>query len=671
MISKEETRVLLYFAILLKTRSILAALLIAGFLLKAATSIAQDLSRTAHDSLQQTWNNLSLPDSTRLRAFHKLIFDHYVFSNPDLAILLGQLQLDYSIIRRARRYEAAAYNVQALGFTQKGNDTMALELNTRGLKIAEEIKDSFFIIACSMDMGHSNLSLGKYASAFRHQQQALKISKLTGNKLFELYALINIGNCYSNIGMTERGMEYYHMSLRENAGFGDKQISITATYNLGLINLSKKNTSAALDHFSWALRLAEEGDFKNYTLGCYEQLAWTYALTGKYDTAKIFNDKAKRLARLLSYEIGNGNSRMTDAWILKGEKKYTTAKAEAQKALEVYKISGRLEDRIEAVKLLYELAKLTHRNEEALAYHEYLLSLQDSLKKEEVLGEIQRSEFNSRLLSDSLAQVQKDRSLQAAHEKEVEKKNKTRNISFVTGLIILLIAASLFARNRHINKTKAIIEKERDRSENLLLNILPDEIARELKEKGKAEARDYEMVSILFSDFREFTTASAKLNPQELVAEINACFEAFDAIMGKYGIEKIKTIGDAYMAAGGLPVPSDHSVKNTVLAGLEMQEFISKRRSERKELSFEMRVGVHTGPVVAGIVGVKKFQYDIWGDAVNIASRMESNGEVGKVNISQFTYELLKNDPAFAFESRGRIEVKGKGGLEMYFVRLN
>jgi class 3 adenylate cyclase len=222
-----------------------------------------------------------------------------------------------------------------------------------------------------------------------------------------------------------------------------------------------------------------------------------------------------------------------------------------------------------------------------------------------------------------------------------------------------------------MRNSKAALQAEKDRSENLLLNILPEEIAQELKEKGKADARDFEMASILFTDFKDFTEQSVKLSASDLVSEINNCFEAFDGIMEKYGIEKIKTIGDAYMAAGGLPVPTDESVKNTVLAALEMQAYISNRKAEndaQNKPAFEMRVGIHTGPVVAGIVGVKKFQYDIWGDTVNTASRMESAGEVGKVNLSQATYDLLKDEPDFAFESRGKIEAKGKGEVEMYFV---
>jgi class 3 adenylate cyclase len=229
----------------------------------------------------------------------------------------------------------------------------------------------------------------------------------------------------------------------------------------------------------------------------------------------------------------------------------------------------------------------------------------------------------------------------------------------------------MYSRWRYIKKSKAIIEKEKERSENLLLNILPVEIAEELKETGAAEARDFDQVSILFTDFKGFTKKAEQLSAKELIEEINQCFKTFDHICTKYGVEKIKTIGDAYMAAGGLPVGSENATRNTVLAALEMQSFVSNRILEKKannQIAFEMRLGIHTGPVVAGIVGIKKFQYDIWGDTVNTAARMESSGEIGKVNISQNTYELLKDDPQFAFEYRGKVEAKGKGEMKMWFV---
>ncbi len=253
----------------------------------------------------------------------------------------------------------------------------------------------------------------------------------------------------------------------------------------------------------------------------------------------------------------------------------------------------------------------------------------------------------------------------------VRTEDKNKNLALGAGLFFLVLSGGFYSRWRYVKKSKAVIEKEKDRSENLLLNILPSEIAEELKAKGSADARDFDMVTILFTDFKGFTQASEKLSTKALIEEINVCFKAFDHICEKHGIEKIKTIGDAYMAAGGLPIPSEGSMKNTVLTALEMQAFISNRiieKDELNEMSFKMRLGIHVGPVMAGIVGVKKFQYDIWGDTVNTASRMESSGEIGKVNISESTYTLLKDDPEFTFKSRGKIDAKGKGEMEMYFV---
>lgn len=282
-------------------------------------------------------------------------------------------------------------------------------------------------------------------------------------------------------------------------------------------------------------------------------------------------------------------------------------------------------------------------------------------------------EFAKEMLADSLYQEEEKLKVQFAHESEVQEKNRAKNIFLVSGIIILLMAGGLWSRLQYVRKSRAMIQKEKDRSENLLLNILPAEVAEELKTTGKAAARDYELVSIIFTDFKQFTETSEKLSAEELVNELNYCFEGFDAIMEKHGIEKIKTIGDAYMAAGGLPIATEDSVKNTVNAALEMQDFITRRKAEQDAkglMSFEMRAGIHTGPVVAGIVGVKKFQYDIWGDTVNTASRMESSGEVGQVNICQTTYERIKDNSGFIFRNMEKMRVKGKGEMEMYFVDL-
>jgi len=218
----------------------------------------------------------------------------------------------------------------------------------------------------------------------------------------------------------------------------------------------------------------------------------------------------------------------------------------------------------------------------------------------------------------------------------------------------------------------AELRAEKKKSDDLLLNILPEEVAEELKAKGSADAQLIDEVTVLFTDFKGFTQLSEKLSPRELVAEINDCFSAFDYIMQKHKIEKIKTIGDAYMAAGGLPTPNQTHAKDVVNAALDIQEYMRNHRLTKEakgDLFFEIRIGIHTGPVVAGIVGVKKFQYDIWGDTVNTASRMESSGETGKVNISGTTYEAVKDD--FNCSCRGKIAAKGKGEIDMYFVERN
>jgi len=213
------------------------------------------------------------------------------------------------------------------------------------------------------------------------------------------------------------------------------------------------------------------------------------------------------------------------------------------------------------------------------------------------------------------------------------------------------------------------LQIEKAKSDELLLNILPYDIAMELKEKGKAEAKTFESVSVLFTDFKEFSRIAEDMSAAELVSEIDYCFKEFDRIVQKYRIEKIKTIGDSYMAVGGLPVINHTHPLEIVEAALEIRDFIEQYKSQRIAVQkpyFEIRLGIHTGQVVAGIVGSKKFAYDIWGDTVNLASRMESNSEPGKINISSTTYELVKD--RFSCSYRGKINVKNKGGVDMYFV---
>lgn len=214
-------------------------------------------------------------------------------------------------------------------------------------------------------------------------------------------------------------------------------------------------------------------------------------------------------------------------------------------------------------------------------------------------------------------------------------------------------------------RTQEIVS-EKQKSDDLLRNILPQEIADELKERGSSEARYFDHVSVIFTDFVDFTKAGERFTPQELVDELHSCFKAFDNIISKYHIEKIKTIGDAYLAVSGLPAADKSHAENTVRAALEIREFMRERKQQFPDRTFRIRIGIHSGAVVAGIVGVKKFAYDIWGDTVNTAARMEQSSESDKINISATTYELVKD--TFECTYRGEIAAKNKGDMEMYFV---
>jgi class 3 adenylate cyclase/CheY-like chemotaxis protein len=217
-------------------------------------------------------------------------------------------------------------------------------------------------------------------------------------------------------------------------------------------------------------------------------------------------------------------------------------------------------------------------------------------------------------------------------------------------------------------RTKELLE-EKGKSDALLLNVLPEETADELKRKGEATPKHYKMVSVLFTDFQAFTKSASKISPKELIHTLNECFTAFDDIIERHNLEKIKTIGDAYMCAGGLPTENTSNAVDAVSAALEIAQWTKTWNAERSlkgQETWEIRIGVHTGELIAGVIGKKKFAYDVWGDAVNLASRMETSGEAEKVNISGETYEMVKD--LFKCVHRGKLPAKGKGDVDMYFV---
>ena len=244
-------------------------------------------------------------------------------------------------------------------------------------------------------------------------------------------------------------------------------------------------------------------------------------------------------------------------------------------------------------------------------------------------------------------------------------------------LIFCMVGLLTFYLRHESDRSKDALNQEREKnaelhaeSEKLLLNILPAEISVELKTRGHTTPREYKSTTVMFTDFVGFTRIAESMTATELVRELDQCFSYFDNVAQKYGLEKLKTIGDAYMAAGGIPVENHTHPIDCALAALEIQAFMNQMKEIKEQQGlpyWELRLGMHTGPLVAGVVGEKKFAYDVWGDTVNTASRMESSGVPGAINISRTFYDRVKY--LFVCEYRGKIYAKNKGEIEMYFLR--
>jgi class 3 adenylate cyclase len=250
-----------------------------------------------------------------------------------------------------------------------------------------------------------------------------------------------------------------------------------------------------------------------------------------------------------------------------------------------------------------------------------------------------------------------------------------REISFEQGeavrrlarqvVILLELRRSLL----QLDRTRQELQDEREKSERLLRNMLPVGVALELKSGNRVTARFYDAATILFADFEGFTKLAETMEPKELIGQLDDYFSAFDEIAERHRLEMLKTIGDAYMCVGGVPEINRSHPIDACLAALEMQQLIAGMNRERRKLRlphWDLRVGLHTGPVIAGVVGRRKFIYDVWGDAVNVAARMESAGAAGRINVSEAIYHRTKD--LFDFEPRGSIEAKNKGRLEMFFL---
>lgn len=550
--------------------------------------------------------------------------------------------------------------LKGMSFNESNDLDAALKYSNELIKIATAEENDRFLYDGYLHKGYAYRLLGDINMALEALYTSSEVAKKAKLLEEEAVSYTAIADAYSEIGNTDNAELYYDKGISILRKL-DKPISLaSALFNAGDELFKNKKYEKALKNYEEAGPIFKS---ENYLIGsAYTNgnIGMIYAEEGNHMLAEEKINEAISVLEELEdyYAISEYLTYMSDIYLKQHD--WKKAVAYAEKSLDLAKKSGLKKQIADSNLKLSELHQQAGNLPQSYAYYKDHITYRDSVINLENIEKAADLRTNYEV---SQKQVEVDLLNQ-------QKKNQ-RNIVIATVIALFLIgllALGLYRRNKFIKETNKIIEKEKNRSESLLLNILPEETANELKLNGKVKAKKFESVTILFTDFKGFTHYAENLSPTQLVKSVDYYFSKFDEIMTSYGLEKIKTIGDAYMCAGGLPYPTnDHALK-IVQAAFEIKDFVenSKKDSTTNQVRFDIRIGINTGPIVAGVVGTKKFAYDIWGDAVNIASRMESNSEPGKINISENTYELIKEE--FDCELRGKLKVKNRGSMKMYFV---
>jgi adenylate cyclase len=565
----------------------------------------------------------------------------------------------------------------------------ALEYYSGSLAAAKEIGDSSRVAKLLGNIGIVYYDQGYYSKALDVYLKSLKIRERINDKQGIAYVLGNIGLIYEALKNDTMSLVYYGRSLKMKQEIGDKKGTSITYSNIGEIYKTKENYAKALEYYQYALAIAIEVDYKKViasslnNIGDVYKMQKNYAKASEYytRTSKIYQDMGDKQGISLSYNNVGDIYRMT------GDNE--NALLYFNKSLAIAEDIGDLElirDNYLKTALTYESIKDYAK---AYKYHQLFVGINDSIYNVESIQMIadMKTKYETEAKENEITLLKK--------ESEVQDLKYSRGKILVFSIIGVLLLFVLFGlltfrayrfnkkaklalqvtnkeimhQKEQITRSSKELQKEKEKSDNLLLNILPYETAEELKSKGYASVRHYRNVSVLFTDFVGFTRITENLTPVELIGDLNMFFMRFDEIIEKYNLEKIKTIGDSYMCAGGLPHQDKDNPKKIVLAALEIQRFVkecNERKLKNNEQLWEMRIGVNTGDIIAGVVGKKKFAYDIWGDTVNTASRMESSGEPGKINISGNTYEHVKE--FFDCTYRGKVSAKNKEDIDMYFV---
>lgn len=565
--------------------------------------------------------------------------------------------------------QAIADSVKKLLTNKAGNDSIYLAwlkliaVNEQDPVIKEQFADQLiqqatekksypFIISGYMQKGNADRLQGNMEAALSSYFKGLEIAVQNEDFKFEGSVYSSIADIYSISGNKKNAFTYYNKSIAALRKFKDDKLLGIAIQNAGDEYLNNKIFDTALLYFKECWLLFEKAQYlpgKAYTLG---NLGIVYANLGNKELAeKNINDAIHLLEGLEDYyPICVYLLSMSDIYLEKNDQ--PAALAYAKRSLNLAMQHGLKEQISDANLKLSELYEKSGNTTASLIHYKDYIAYRDSInniKSVQAMADLRTDYEVSR----------KQTEVDLLNQQKKNQRNVLISLFIILGLVTVILGTLFWYYKA--------IAREKKRSESLLLNILPAETAKELKQFGKVEAVKFDAVTVLFTDFVKFSKLAEHVEPEQLVKSIDFYFKKFDDITTKYGLEKIKTVGDAYMCAGGLPTTNPAHAKNVILAAREIVQFVSDSLNNSDGLThFEIRAGIHTGPVIAGIVGIKKWQYDIWGDTVNIAARMESASQPGRINISESTYLEIKDE--FPCEYRGEIEVKNRGLLKMYFI---
>ena len=634
-----------------------------------------------------------------------------VDDNPEEALLLTREAVQLAQQLGYRKGEAAAWNTMGLAEEVRDSMERAIEYYLKARRIREETGDRLGVASIHNNLGNVYEHQGKLMEALAERKASLRIAEELGDSIRIARAHLNLGSQFENMGLLPEAYDQVHAALKIYDTRSDSTALARVYTNLGHIRLEAGIFTDAIGYYRSALRIRQKLDDPESLATALNDLAnaldelkiddSTRVAIDLYEQALKIRESAVDLAGIaeLYNNMGDAYKHLEDYnRAMNCLRKSLKIQQELDSPLELMRVYNNIGDVLyrqgkyrEALKYTLRYAKIAEKTSEKKFIQR---SLKDLSKLYAAMGDwkkaydyrVQYDELRWKMLDErQVEDFERKEALftDGRKQREIDRQNhelaqaKTRTWALIGGALALaLLVLLLFNRNRirkRANRDLAIkntqIEQERERADALLRNILPEKTAAELKINNAVKPQRYESVTVLFSDFKGFTTVAELLSPEELVQELDECFRCFDSIVDKYGLEKIKTIGDAYMCAGGLPEPSETHALDTVRAALEMQRemqrIIQSKISEGKPY-FEMRIGVHTGPVVAGVVGFRKFAYDIWGDTVNTAARLEQGGEPGKVNISETTWEAVKDQ--FNCHYRGKLPAKNKGEIAMYFV---